>query len=281
MITIIIILNLIEVPFPHQRRSKSWKEPGLLDEGKEIVRSRHAPGRLPGCHRPCRLSAWMARIGHWAWRSLRAAVISTLDRSKSERRGKKKNRYKCGLKDRVPNKSKPTSTKQKLKRRPTYKWPLDNGGSDGQPRSSLLIRPPTPYYYTYNFSITITYPTWELSEAYKLIPPDENLLKSNNPFKLLLNCLFLNGSYFQTNVKNCICDTPFCSLWVDFWDDSLKFESHYSLRKMTKFTENRRYSLLRASQETLLQLKFVQNFCLRMRSREGKEINITWKTFRE
>ena len=26
----------------------------------------HAPGRLPGCHRPCRPSAWMTRIGHRA-----------------------------------------------------------------------------------------------------------------------------------------------------------------------------------------------------------------------
>ena len=73
----------------------------------------HAPDRLPNCHRPCQSSAWMARIGHRVWGSLRVAVISTHDSSKTERRGKKKDRYKCRLKDRATNKTKPTSTKQK------------------------------------------------------------------------------------------------------------------------------------------------------------------------
>ena len=45
------------------------------------------------------------------------AVISAHDSRKAERRGKKKkngwDRYKCGLKDRAPNKTKPTTTKQK------------------------------------------------------------------------------------------------------------------------------------------------------------------------
>ena len=38
---IIIILNLIEVLFLHQRQSKTWKGQGFLDEGIEIVRSMH------------------------------------------------------------------------------------------------------------------------------------------------------------------------------------------------------------------------------------------------
>ena len=51
--------------------------------------------------------------------------------------------------------------------------------------------------------------------------------------------------------------------------------------KWLNLPQNRRNSLLRASQETLLQIKFAENFCLRMSSKEVKVINITWKTFRE
>ena len=38
---IFIIFNLIEVLFAQQRRSKTWKEQDLLDEGIEIVHSIH------------------------------------------------------------------------------------------------------------------------------------------------------------------------------------------------------------------------------------------------
>ena len=64
--------------------------------------------------------------------------------------------------------------------------------------------------------------------------------------------------------ENCICDTPFCLLWVDFWEDSLKFESHYSLRKMAKFTvEQKKFNVKSFARNTSATQVYISSKCIK------------------